>query len=395
MKSIKFAVIGDLHCQSESDLDDSRRESFLIAGVPRVPSQNHPVQSLFDIETKFKTDIVICTGDISNKSSSSGLSHGWDLLRYDIKEVFNAEIVLPTIGNHDVNSRSKDISPFDVAKNIHPNFPFSDNDAKNSFWNNGFYLYQFRDTSSVLILNTTHDHYNEKKALRGTFSSKQIQSLDKYLKNQSLNPIRIANMHHHPILHSFVDYGSNDVLEFGDQLLKVLSKHKFNFVIHGHRHQPRIQRYIDGGNPFHIFGSGSFSASLADKLYTRTRNVFHLIELKTENTNKVSGSILTWEYNFGIGWNPTTKQSAEFPHFVSINSLPTVDLATKIKKFFNSNKNKKMLINSEMKCEIPEVQMLLPNELEELQSEIKTEMLQLEIDHYGFVKSIGRLEHVI
>lgn len=390
--NFKIAVLSDLHCHAESDLEN-RKESFFIVGQDRIPPNRHPVQALLELIKKdsLNADVILCPGDITHKASKLGLSHAWDLLRTDVKSAFQANAIYCTLGNHDVTSRSTHNSPFDLSKNFHPDFPFNNLDDNNQFWSNGYCLKHINNNVDILIINTTYDHYNEENALRGTFDHARISSFDLYLKEKSKAAIRIALLHHHPVMHSFVDFTSSDVISTGDQLLDVLSKYKYKLIIHGHRHQPRIRRYSSSGYDLHIFCAGSFAAHLTE-LGTRTRNLFHLIDVtSTVGSYELNGSIKTWEYNYGKGWNPSSKKSAEFPHIVNIGKRPSSNLKEKIIKHIEDKKLD--YYTAEMlRKELPDLFSLLPDEIELMQRELsEKDRIDLELDEFDNISAFGKL----
>ena len=391
MNRIRIAVLSDLHCDCSTD-SSGKKESFLSVGSPRVPSGRHPIQALVDlaVNENMSADVILCPGDMTNKISVPGLSHAWDCLRNDVKNAFNANAVFCTLGNHDVSSRSTSTSPFDAAKYIHPEFPFKNQEDRNQFWARGFCLQRVSECADILIINSTYDHFNEEAAQHGTFKNEQIMDLDSYLSALTLSDIRVAVLHHHPILHSFINYSSSDVIPTGDQLLDILGKHKFDIVIHGHRHYPRIRRHSVGIHNYHIFCAGSFSAYLSSELSSRTRNVFHIIELFNEN-GVTTGVIKTWEFNIGLGWNPTAISSSDFPHMVCLGAPPPCDIKGKILKIFSSDEIT-YLNKAELRQENVNIDFLLPDETYTLATELsKNHGLKFEVDILGNIIGIGKI----
>lgn len=370
-KKISIAVISDLHCHGPQDLENGQLESYLIAGKPRVPIEQHPAQALVDLvkRSEIKADVIICCGDMANKASQIGLSTAYDILRADLLPTLGSKALLCTLGNHDVASRSSD--PFAIAKNTHPDFPVSDPIAKNQFWAEGFCLQRFDDLVDFLILNTAHNHWNEALAETGTFEVSSISALDRYLTKESPAPVRIVVLHHHPILYPSSKLHSESILTTGATLVECLSKHGFKVIIHGHRHLPRVCRQIVGGNEILVFCAGSFSAMLTEDR-SITRNVFHLCELIFDtHTRNIHGNIKTWEYSISEGWNPTTKRSSQLPHIANFGPLPSDNLGLVIANYCSSNKveylDKGCLMNI-----APSLDYLLPDESDKLSKELET-----------------------
>ncbi|MER8828545.1 hypothetical protein NKH73_27085 [Mesorhizobium sp. M0938] len=95
----------------------------------------------------------------------------------------------------------------------------------------------------------------------------------------------------------------------GDRLINTLIDSKVGpwLIIHGHKHLPRIT-YAPGGNVAPtIFSAGSFSAKLYPEYGDKARNEFYIIELEIPDTigsvSSLRGSISTWQWTYGNGWN--------------------------------------------------------------------------------------------
>ncbi len=389
-----LSIVSDLHCHEASH---TPQESWLVAGSLRKPAGHHPVQALLALIQKHSltSDVVICPGDLSNKISQAGMAASWQHLG-EIQLEMKAIKLITTIGNHDVDwgkKRFKD--PFHIPRNLHDKFPTDSDELCASFWSDGFYLAPGPKGSVFLVLNTVVSHTDESSAKQGTFEHERIDKLDRTLGNFFSNGShsesaykRVVVMHHHPLLHSATRFSSSDVLEFGDQLIRVLVKHGFHFIVHGHRHDPRITRLSTSPADSFVFASGSFAAVL-NELSTWTRNLFHIAKLRYETANnRFVGQILTWEFNKGTGWVPSTSSSAALPHIIhfcsprpTINSSSILDRcrkelggvlkAKRIQEFF------------------PELSLLLPSELEAIQAHLKDSGVKFLFSSEGTLEQIG------
>jgi len=264
--------------------------------------------------------------------------------------------------------------------------------ASNSYWSNGFAFVKKKDNYIFLIINSVLDHSNIAIAKRGSFNNINLSLLESTLaKHKDLDncPLRIAVLHHHPILHSIEDMTSEDVLVNGDQLLDLLSRYKFSFVIHGHKHMPRIIRYLNNDNSMFILASGSFSVFLK-KLGSRTRNLFHILEISNNGNEPIRGQLTNWEFNWGLGWNPTSKKSSGFPRviklsqdFSKINYKEIVD---------RINRSKIHRINhDELYKLFPSFESYLPDEVDGIERDLKKNHCKIRYDEYGLIDEIGRV----
>lgn len=393
---LTLAIASDLHCHEESY---TPTESWLIAGALRKPAGNHPVQALISLikNEALRADALICPGDLSNRVSKVGMMQSWDHLG-EIQREIKAELLLTTLGNHDVDChKSHNKDPFYIPRNLHDEFPVSAPTERASFWADGFFFATGPSGSDFLILNTVIAHNDETSAKRGTFDHERIEKLghalrtrDETLYSKGRYPRRIAILHHHPLLHSNSRFTSEDVLEFGDQLLALLSKYQFRLVIHGHRHDPRITRQSSAANDSFVLAAGSFSAVLKE-LSTWTRNLFHIVKLRDEaSTGRFIGELLTWEYNKGTGWRPSTHTSSALPHVARFCAPRPNILPQDIQALCNT-KAGGILSSDELNTAIPDLTLLLPNELYSLQHDLAKAGIKLVLTPDGTVDYVGRL----
>ena len=104
-EELTLAVMSDLHCHSHRDRP---HESFLLAGDLRVGTQ-HPIETLKDCiaQHKLTAKALLVPGDLANKVSQEGMIEGWRCA-VEIGASLSADLVIPVLGNHDVDSRRLD-----------------------------------------------------------------------------------------------------------------------------------------------------------------------------------------------------------------------------------------------------------------------------------------------
>ena len=319
----------------------------------------------------------------------------WDHLQ-ELQRELKSTLLITTLGNHDVDCHKKhNPDPFYIPRNLIETFPAPSDATLQDFWSNGFYVVDGPSASQFLVLNTVISQNDEATAKRGTFDHDRINRLDEILAEglesvSAMAPIRhrIAVMHHHPLLHSSARFSSSDVLEFGDQLLSVLNKHGFRFIVHGHRHEPRITRLSPALNEQFVLAAGSFSAILAE-LSTSTRNLFHIVKLRIEpSTERLIGEILTWEYNKGVGWRESTTISAALPHIARFCSprptIPIPEIHAACRSAAGS-----ILRSNELCAKFPGLAFLLPDELAALCDEFSRNGIKLVLGADGTPAYLG------
>jgi len=324
--TIRLAIISDLHCHVLSDFTDHRAESFLVADSPRIPSGRHPVQALIDLIRRdgLRADALVCPGDLAHKASNLGLHSSFAFIK-EIASELQAEHVVIATGNHDVDSRKVHGDPFQILKTLHPDFPFRKSDVGNRYWTDGFHSMTVGDRLDIVVINTAYHHYSEPEARHGTFPESQLEALTAHLdeRDRAASRSRIAVLHHHPVLHSAAGFESSDVLPNGDRLLECLFGHGCRLVVHGHKHHARLQRQMYGGHHGLVFASGSFSAHL-NEIGTHTGNLFHVVTLESSSPIP-TGLVHTWEFNFCVGWRPTTIDGSGMPYVSAFGPPPPVD----------------------------------------------------------------------
>lgn len=313
-------------------------------------------------------DFVLCPGDLTHRASATGLGQALSYL-WELQRLFNARGTFFTVGNHDISSRAAPGDPFGTLKQLHPAFPFEDHAQANQFWTQGFAIAPMGSDADIVILNTAHDHYTEARARSGTFDEPALSNLARALETTPAPPLRIALLHHHPILHSFPDASSSDVLPNGDRILSTLGKNGCSFVIHGHKHHPRLARVNAGGRSMLLLAAGSFAKYKEAK--ANTNNVFHLLELEAGKAgDPPTGSLLTWEFNYGKGWRPVNLLSTDFPHHIKFGQAAPADFATQVMSTVSVARPRYLSLE-DLKTALAFVELLLPNEQEALIAEIE------------------------
>jgi 3',5'-cyclic AMP phosphodiesterase CpdA len=129
---------------------------------------------------------------------------------------------------------------------------------------------------------------------RGRISVQGIRDLEEQLQLLAADDrsLRIALVHHHPVLiPDLVEAGRGyDAIVDGGDLMKVLRRHKFHLILHGHKHlpfqfsedsraafstrQPREQRPI-----LVVCGGSAGSSAVSEKMETPT-NFFNILRVK-------------------------------------------------------------------------------------------------------------------
>jgi 3',5'-cyclic AMP phosphodiesterase CpdA len=372
MPETSFAIVSDIHCRLATDSDDS----YLTVGALRSPSNRHPVQSLLELIEKenIAVDTLLVPGDLTNRGRLEGLSQGWDH-SLEIGRHLHAGTVVPVIGNHDVDSRRTDptVPPFHNIRNLRPDFPYHSEHHNQSYFADGYCVVRSGD-SEILALNTVIDHTDEATAERGTFGVDRIDRMEEALRGQLQAPLRVALLHHHPILHTGPFLSDTDVLPDGDYLLAALSRIGVRVVIHGHKHMARLTRH----NDISVLASGSFSAKVFQFAPTAMRNTFHVVRLEGDGAHNIRGRIFTWVYFYNLGWKRSDDMYTGFPYQTGFGRTASLQTMTdSLLALSRLDPEKSRFLEPEVITVAPELEFLLPHEQEDLNNLLSVQGLSL------------------
>ena len=384
---MKIAIISDLHIgdqarakdlspdDNENALDDKYIDAFLE----------------FIEEKKIKCDYLLIAGDVSNKArttefelASNFLSMVADKLQLDINNV----IIVP--GNHDVDwsvlkepdstglrNRQK-YDPFKYEK-----FVFSEiiSNADKDFTQEPFFSVWKKDNLLVVGFNSSWHDNPEIAIHNGIISEQSIKNLGNYLDSQRIekNIMKIFLVHHHPVQYSdpIPDRPDFSIMTNSENLLKMLRKFEFDFLIHGHKHVPKFQtRSINSGFPLCILSAGSFSALLETRWSGFVNNQFHLltIEHRDQDTNVIKGYVENWSFLSGKGWIQSEKHNG-IPYRVPFGTHLSINyISNQISKYISDEiKEKKFVKWKEITTFLPELIYLPLESQEELFVKIELE----------------------
>jgi len=169
------------------------------------------------------------------------------------------------------------------------------------------------------------------------------------------------------MLHEDAGTGTEDVMTNGSQLTELLSEHCFHLIVHGHKHYPKLS-YAPGVGKLPVLASGSFSAGMKSGLASRTRNVFHIVELElpVNKGQRSRGRILTWQFRNWKGWQPSTWDAADFPHKTGFGG--SVDLASIVNCIDDEYcaASRPILDWEQILRRVPDVQYLIPSEFDKV-----------------------------
>ena len=327
-KSLRILVLSDIHAYTKAD-HDGIRPSYVFAGDNQ---RTAPTKSLLDKSDDVcgNVDLIVCAGDLGDKAEPSALNFAWQFLLHLARKLGDPPLVVAT-GNHDVDSRLQ-ISDFDPKGNLFsldPTYPvvypssYPDQDElqeniKLNYWARNFAIFHLERARIVVLNSAAYHGYGAKNREfdHGRISSRTLEDLKRQLQQDQEKHgkpfINIIVFHHHLESDSEVDHP--DAIDASKMLgaphlVHLLSDPSFGrwFVIHGHRHHPRIYRIGDAGAPI-ILSAASFGSTNEKDYWNNSPNQIHLVDLDFCLMKDLqlypAGSIRSHSYAPGIGWAP-------------------------------------------------------------------------------------------
>lgn len=254
-------------------------------------------------ETESVDYIFIC-GDISDNASYEQFSH-FDQILNDISEMFSVipENIFFTLGNHDVDWSI--LNNYNNASSV-PHLKFKNRYASSK--NSVFLKKRLGQTSFGCLLNEPYftcwedseifvisintasmdgpwDTPNHGNISQETYDVLELKLSE--LKIEKDTRYKVMMMHHHPInyknpLKHWKDFS---ILQSTEDVLELAHKYKFDFLIHGHRHQPFFKSHFNYrfGTQLEILCCGSFSQNLPTYVRDNLSNLAHFISKRLIN----------------------------------------------------------------------------------------------------------------
>ena len=347
---MKIIVISDLH------IGDGAVSNEFSVGHSDNAVKNRFLTELKELATKedIKADYIVVAGDITNRATEEE----FQLASLRLKEIsvivgVDSSKVFFVPGNHDGNWTEEEKSikaneelELTISRKyqyIRDNEFFKDSlgrAATGCYYAEPYFAFWENDDLNVIGINSSvFDHYN-KKPHHGGIRKEDLNVLDKKLEELNIaksERINILIIHHHPIQQPDLpfDIADHSILQNAGVLMDLASKHQINFIIHGHKHIPRLAQYSDGyQHPINILCAGSFSARLDDRWFQGVPNTIHQIEIdKICDINKTPfGKVTSWSHNTGHGWTKDESINGIAHKEFFGNRMSPIELETKLRE---------------------------------------------------------------
>lgn len=328
-KFLRIAVISDLH------IGKARSSNMNPTGSPGLGSELLQVFEEFVKSDLEAMDYLLVCGDITNGATEAEVNLASSIVDKiaNLLGVSN-DGVYWTLGNHD---RSWDLISAHGSASVAYKF-FEDSNFQNVIDVNGkgsltsepFYTLREDDKLLIATINTSaHDLPNTKPhhgKVTTELLGKLSADLDTIADKEDL--VRILLMHHHPLDYpdlSSIESTDFSALQNAGNLISFLSEHKFDLVVHGHRHYPSFKYEATNTGHFVAFlCAGSFSALLDPE--EGISNQFHIIELEPDRCSSglVRGVFKSWAYlGRNKGWQKCNFSNSVIQHKLGFGMFAT------------------------------------------------------------------------
>lgn len=327
MPKLYLAVISDLHIGHNArakDLcphDDYKgiKEKYVQKFINFIKSEH------------IKADYLIVPGDITGKAHPLEFELASEAI-INIGNAFNIpeEKILFVPGNHD---KDWSIPPPDEGDNTGIRVAQTYESLKKNNWifdrilrrssnymlsEESLAIWNFDDLVVVGYNSSWHDN-SIAKIHHGLIKEESLKLLDEILKiDQLKQKVKVFLVHHHPIQYSnpIPDQSDHSIMTNAENLMTLLTKFKFDLLLHGHKHVPHFNTHnINSSFPLVILGAGSFSSQLDYSYNGHASNLFHLLEVdgRDNKTNCIYGTLNSWSFLTGHGWRPSSKHDGIMP----------------------------------------------------------------------------------
>jgi hypothetical protein len=339
-----FAILGDPHFALEGSSASHLKINASGDLANDKPFQN-PWTGLYQLiqNEGLNADAVLCPGDIAFQSNEDTLRAGWRHLA-DLGRKLKAQHVICATGNHDIPSRSiadkvsaapistlrAGLGLFEQLKLLQPPYPAIDlhdtvhatgEEVRIRYFGSGLVLVD-AERYQILVINSCCEHGHDSFEFeRGTFPQSAVAELAKVLKQCKPHKINVAIMHHPPAPHSQAGAGAHDFVDNGSELLRQLSSHGDWLVVHGHKHEAKLE--YAAGSAFQpiVFGAASLAIFL-EEIKGTFKNQFYVLSV-TVDTSGIKGKFRTWDWHQGRGWQMANPEDDGIYHGAAFGTRDT------------------------------------------------------------------------
>lgn len=313
---LTVAVLSDLHAYEPKTGDGTPKPSHYSIADVGADAGKSPIAGLKALISRehLVADVLLCPGDLAHQANPVAIDHAWRAV-HAIKKSLKGRLMAATAGNHDVDSRYtyNDFDAKGVLQSLDPPFPLPNAAWNDRFWSRHYVIIR-TSILRLLVLNSSAFHgegrYLETSRYEfenGRVSPRTLAAIERELiAHKAHPPVNVVLCHHHPHPHSELGLGEDDLMAGGQRLLDLLGSGRFGrwFILHGHKHHPKIENAAGAADAPIVLAAGSLSATLSLELQTAARNQFYILSFphSSYSAHGFGGRFRSWDWLAGTGW---------------------------------------------------------------------------------------------
>lgn len=334
---LKIAIVSDLHVGDHAREFDMRPNGK--APYPDYPGYLDYFRKAIE-EHDLSADLLVVSGDITDRAQPTQFNHAAKVIK-ELASLLSvpAGQIIAVPGNHDLNwdisKLSADLKePFWLRYRF---APFEDGsrgvgcaaaDVSALLEPPHFFVHE-HERGDIWCFNSAAYDLPDQKPHRGEIKELHRAELESKLKERysgkNKTKFRIFVTHHHPKPQPelYPDVPDFSGMVNGESLLDLLIDHRFDLVLHGHKHRPWCRPFLESGkDPIVVWCSGSFAQTLGGAYYGSIGNLWHLAEIQgTNDSGHCFGIVRSWAFAPAQGWLPSRPTHHGIDHITPFGYL--------------------------------------------------------------------------
>lgn len=315
---MKFAVISDLHIGSQARAEDFCTKHEIKEKEKKYIEKDYLNQFKKLVEDKnIRAEYLLVSGDISSVADMRQFGLGSELVCQIAQFLSVSEDKIFFVpGNHDVDwgvlsaggdPKLRESQRYDPLSQKGTIFYKRNTIANGNLLCEPYFGSWENDDVCVVAYNSSWNDRPDSDIHCGEISRDHVALISDHIEilENTNDKLKVFLVHHHPLPYSNpISEHDFSAMQNSDLLLNVLSKYKFDLLVHGHKHNPKftVHRFNDGA-PLVILGAGSFSVALGTEWTEHVHNQFHLIDVHGRQANNfIRGRVFSWAYTCSQGW---------------------------------------------------------------------------------------------
>ena len=398
MTLLKFLLISDIHA-CDVDPASPTAPSYVSSFSASASAKLDPLTELKNLIAAdgLQPDLILCAGDIANRSHPNSLSYAWHRLN-ELAGSCKARLI-STVGNHDLDSRyqANKYDPRGYLMSLTPEIPDCNRLSYLEFWAENYTLIE-TDLCNLLVLNTAAYHGAGKDVAEelehGRISEITLASIKRRLESVSTKAVNIALCHHHPIRGDPIDQDLAGQTRGGEGLVELLGNMDEPWIIiHGHKHEPDLFYGYGGANSPVIMSCASFGAQFNVIAQNTRPNQFHLLVSDPDGAMSAglasAGHVRSWTWQPGVGWIKSLA-SHGLDHIVGFGYRGSVSTLAKELDDYLEGTGLSHISWGQALQNIPSLGRLVPNDFAALIRVLEKKNLRLLRQDDGTIAQVGR-----